>query len=127
MILLDTHAFVWLASTPELLSKQARSVIEMHMGDLALSIVSSWEIALLVKKERLVLPVSVEDFIERALERHAVEELPLSRSVILDVVNLEPIHNDPFDRILIAEANCRGCAIITKDRWIPQYPVKTVW
>lgn len=127
MILLDTHAFVWLASAPGELSTPAADAIKRHLGDLAISIVSTWEIALLVRKGRLRLPVSADEFIARAIQHHGITELPLTRVVILNAVDLEPIHNDPFDRILIAEAQQYGCEIVTKDRYIPQYGVKVVW
>lgn len=127
MILLDTHTFVWLASSPDQLSAPAYEVVEANLGQLAVSIVSAWEIALLVRKERLHLPLQVHTFIERALEHHGITELPLTRSVIFDAVNLQAIHNDPFDRILIAEAKRRECALVTKDRVMPQYGVPVVW
>ncbi len=128
MILLDTHTFVWLASDPARLSKPAYEAIGKFQTGLLLSAVSGWEIALLYKRGRLLLPVAPEVFLERAVARHGIHELPVTRQRALEAVSLPDIHNDPFDRILIAEALGRKCQIITKDSVIPTYPgVSAVW
>ncbi len=127
MILLDTHAFVWLASAPEQLSKPATEAIQANLGELKVSLVTSWEIALLCRKKRLHLPVDAGDFIEKAMEQHGIEELPLTRAIILRAVALEAHHNDPLDRVLVAEACAANCPIISKDRRFPAYGVPVIW
>ena len=128
MILLDTHAFVWLATDPKKLSKKVWRHLESAADELAVSLVATWEIALLQKKGRLELPLPAADFIGRALRHHGIRELPLTRDIILLAINLPDIHNDPFDRILIAEAILRKIPMVTKDRVIGEYPgIKTVW
>lgn len=67
-------------------------------------------------------------FLQRALIRHNIRELPLMRRTVLTAVDLPAIHNDPFDRILVAEAIQARLAIVTKDSVIPNYPgVMTIW
>lgn len=128
MILLDTHAFVWLASDPDRLSETARTLIQRHAAALYLSAVSAWEIVMLEKRKRLELPLPAEEYIERALFRHGIHELPLNRYTAQASVRLPDIHNDPFDRILIAEALERGMNLISKDQTIARYPdVRVVW
>jgi PIN domain nuclease of toxin-antitoxin system len=128
MILLDTHTFIWLASDRSQLSSMALSAIETEGDSLMISIVTAWEIALLHKKERLALPTTPSEFIERATKRHTIRELPLNRSTAIDAVNLPDLHNDPFDRILIAEAMSKHCSLISKDSKIAAYPdVKVIW
>lgn len=128
MILLDAHAFVWLASDRKQLSRRAEQVARKNSRALAVSVVAAWEIALLHKKGRLILPLPPATFVEKALRRHAILELPLSRQAVLDAVALPDIHNDPFDRILVAEAKGRNCSIISKDRILPEYPgITVVW
>jgi PIN domain nuclease of toxin-antitoxin system len=128
VILLDTHTFVWMASDPDRLSKAATEAIQKFHGRLLLSAVSAWEIALLYKRGRLLLPVLPEVFIKKALARHDLRELPVDRQITLAAVALPDIHNDPFDRILIAEALERKCRIVTKDAIIPTYPgVSAIW
>jgi PIN domain nuclease of toxin-antitoxin system len=66
--------------------------------------------------------------VERALGYYGVQELPLNREVAMKGVALPDIHNDPIDRILIAEALQHRCLLVTKDEKIPLYPgVKTIW
>ena len=128
MILLDTHALVWLASDPEQLSPTARAAIRSHPSSLHISVVTAWEIALLVKRGRLILPVPPEAFLTRVIAHHGLIELPLTRRVAQEAVSLPDIHNDPFDRILIAECSARGLAVVSRDGMIPRYPgVHVIW
>jgi len=128
LILLDTHTFVWWVSDRNQLSQAARAALEDETSQLHLSVVSAWEIALLQKKNRLRLPVPVPVFLQRGLARHGIHELPLLRRTVLTAVNLPDIHNDPFDRILVAEAIQGRLTIVTKDSVIPEYPgTTTIW
>jgi PIN domain nuclease of toxin-antitoxin system len=128
MTLLDTHAFVWLASDQGALSPAALSGIKNDRDSLFISVVTAWEIALLHKKGRLFLPLPPEEFLQRALSHHGVQELQIKREIVLAGVALPDIHNDPFDRILVAEALHHKCRIVTKDEKIPLYPgVKAIW
>lgn len=128
MILLDTHALVWLASDPEKLSSQARIAIRAHPVSLHISIVSAWEISLLVKRGRLTLPLAPDEYLARAIAHHGLIELPLGRRVAQASVSLPDIHNDPFDRILITECHVRGLSLISRDALIPRYPnLRVIW
>ena len=90
--------------------------------------VTAWEVALLQKKGRLFLPLPPDEFMQRALMHYGVHELQISREIVMTCVALPDIHNDPFDRILVAEALHNKCRIITKDGKIPLYPgVKVIW
>jgi PIN domain nuclease of toxin-antitoxin system len=128
MTLLDTHVFVWLASDQGALSSVALAAIKKDRVSLYTSVVTSWEIALLYKKGRLLLPVPPEEFVELALQHYGVQELELTREITMAGVALPDIHNDPFDRILVAEALHHKCRIVTKDEKIPLYHgVETIW
>lgn len=90
--------------------------------------VTAWKIALLYKKGRLHLALPPPEFVERAIRHHGVQELSLTREVSMASVSLPDIHNDPFDRILVAEALQHRCRLVTKDATIPLYPgVVTIW
>lgn len=128
MILLDTHALVWLASDPDRLSPTARQLIETHASSLHCSVVSAWEIALLVRRGRLQLPMPPDQFLERAINHHALLEIDISRPAATVSVALPPIHNDPFDRLLIAECLIRKMPLISCDQTIPRYPgIQVFW
>jgi PIN domain nuclease of toxin-antitoxin system len=128
MTLLDTHTFVWLASDQSSLSSVAFSAIKKDRGSLFISVVTSWEIALLYKKGRLLLPLAPSEFVEKAMQRYGVQELPLRSEIAMAAVALPDIHNDPFDRILVAESLHNKCRLVTKDEKISIYPgVEAVW
>ena len=128
MTLLDTHTFVWLASDQSALSSVAFSAIKKDRVSLFISVVTSWEIALLYKKGRLLLPLAPSEFVEKAMQRYGVQELPLRSEIAMAAVALPDIHNDPFDRILVAESLHNKCRLVTKDEKISLYPgVEAVW
>lgn len=122
MILLDTHVLVWTASGPTELSQAARGALSASYGGLLISAVSAWEIALLQKRGRLLPPVSPEIFVQRAAARHGLHELPVTSKTALAAVAVPEIYNDPFDRILIAEALEHNCRMVTKDAVLRRYP-----
>lgn len=128
MILLDTHALVWLASDSTRLSSAAQQFIRAHPKSLHVSIISAWEISLLVKRGRLILPLPPNDYFARAVTHHGLIEVPLTRRVAQNSVDLPDIHNDPFDRILIAECQSRGLSLVSCDSTLARYPgLKIVW
>jgi len=128
MTLLDTHTFVWLASDQKELSAKAAAAIKRDLDLLFTSVVTTWDIVLLYKKGRLHLALPPAEFVERAIRHHGVHELPLTRQVSMASVSLPDIHNDPFDRILVAEALQHRCRLVSKDSKIPLHPgVVTIW
>lgn len=128
MLLLDTHAFVWLASAPKELSPPTRRAIQENADNLYISSISALEIAILVKRKRLSLPLNPAEFIDRALRQHGIREIPLDRSIAIASTRLADIHNDPFDRIMVATAQLNGMSIVSRDRILRSYPeVKIIW
>ncbi len=131
MILLDTHAWVWFVSNPELLSKQARKAVDAAMEEkgIFISCISAWEVALLVAKKRLSLTLEVTDWIAKSERLPFFQFLPVDNSVAVKSVNLpQPLHSDPADRIIIATAITMAAPVVTKDEKLLNYPhVKTIW
>lgn len=126
MLLLDTHAFVWLASDQTQLTAAGTSAVRAAAGALCISAITGLEIALLVKRGRLQLPLAAADFVERAARQHGIEEVPVDLAIALHSAALPDIHNDPFDRLIVATALTRGCPVLSKDTVLPQYPGLTV-
>jgi len=125
-LILDTHAFVFLASDVKKLPDRAKKIIEA--SSLFVSAISAFEMALLCKRQRLRLPIAPETFWEKALEQHGIEEIPIDRIIAMRAAALPDLHNDPFDRIIIATALEQDLVIVTKDGEIPKYPnVRIVW
>jgi PIN domain nuclease of toxin-antitoxin system len=119
-LLLDTHVFVWLSSEPERLGERARAVLADPTGEVFVSVVSAWEIAIKVAAGRLAFPVAIyaaevaaAGFVELAIHtRHALAAGALPRH-----------HGDPFDRMLLAQARLEGLTLVTADRALAAYGV----
>ncbi len=125
--LLDTHAFLWWITDDKRLSQRAREIIAEGRNRLLLSAVSGWEIAVKARLGRLSLPGSPEAFVPEQMELNALEPLPILMSHALHVHALPDLHRDPFDRMLVAQAQVEGLPIVTADAQIAQYEVETVW
>lgn len=125
--LLDTHAFLWWASGDERLSKRARKVIEASDTDLLLSVASLWEAAIKWQVGKLPFPDHPSRYLPAQLLRGDVTPLEIRMHHVLHVATLPPHHNDPFDRIIIAQAQLEQMSIVTRDENIGRYDVKTVW
>lgn len=126
-LLLDTHAFVWLASDLKRLPAKARSALKESAGRLFLSSASTLEVALLTKRGRLELPLAVADYIELALAHHGIQEVAIDRRIAVRSALLPDIHNDPFDRLIVATGLIGDMVVLTKDEKIRAYDVRTVW
>ncbi len=126
-VLLDTHAFLWWITDDPRLSPRAREIIADGTNVLFLSASSGWEIAIKAKLGRLRLPDEPERFILKQLESNAIEVLPVQMSNALHVYALPDHHRDPFDRLLIAQAQLEKLPILTADPQISRYEIETVW
>lgn len=130
MILLDTHAWVrWLH--PEIsrkLPSELRAWLEASDEPFAISVISALEVAQLVKKGILELPLALPDWFDAALAESDIQCLPLTPQLLHASTVLPDIHKDPVDRIIIATAQERGAQLVTADETIQKYPnVRTVW
>ena len=131
MIVLDTHALVWWVSGDPELSKRARIAIEKEMigGEIIVSSISAWEIAMLVDHGKLLLSMDVDRWLSTVCEIEAVRFLFVDVEISLKSVTLPgKFHKDPADRIIVATARKLGVPLITKDEKIRAYAhVKTIW
>ena len=131
MIVLDTHAWIWFVSNPDLLSKKAKKATNAALKErgLLISSISVWEIALLVAKKRVTLALEITDWVAKSEALPFIQFVPVSNSIAIKAVNLpQPLHIDPADRIIIATALSSGAHLITKDKKLLDYPhVRTIW
>ena len=126
--LLDTHTFLWwTTSRGARISGIARELIEDADNELMLSVASIWEIAIKVASGRLELPGPIDDYLPDRMNRHDFSVLPVDARHALRVARLPPIHRDPFDRLLVAQAQVEGLPIVTSDPAVAQYDVETIW
>ena len=125
--LLDTHAFLWWNLDDPQLSASARAIIGDGQNEIFVSAASAWEIAIKVGKGRLVLPESPERYVANRMAHSRFLALPIQLSHALHVATLPRIHEDPFDRLLVAQGQMEGLPILTADPEIARYPVEILW
>ena len=126
-LLLDTHVFLWWIAGDLRLSNKAVKVISEADNRLFLSAASGWEIAIKTKLGKLQIDGDVTSFIIEQMRLNSIEQLPVMLSHALHVSTLEVLHRDPFDRLLIAQAQLERMPILTGDQYVTIYPVETVW
>lgn len=122
-VLLDTHAFLWLNGEPERLGDQL-VVLEDPRTELLVSAVSSWEIAIKNGLGRLPLPEPPERYVPERMRRIGARGVAIEHTHALAVAALPPLHRDPFDRLLVAQAGLLAVPIVTADPSIAQYSVE---
>jgi PIN domain nuclease of toxin-antitoxin system len=131
VIVLDTHVWLWWASNPENLSKEARATIEntIAKGRVHISSISVWEVAMLVTRGRLELSLPVADWVAQAEQLGFLKFVPVTNRIALTSVSLPgDFHSDPADRIIVATAFLTGASLVTADEKIIRYGhVKTIW
>src|ERR1700742_3198945 len=127
-LLLDTHVWIrYINGAPALKPSAVASIDRARQGGEAyVSVISIWEIALLVKKGRLDLPFGVERWVERALELPGIQLLPFNPQIAIASVELpDTLNKDPSDRILVATARIEGLTLMTRDKAIIRFARKT--
>jgi PIN domain nuclease of toxin-antitoxin system len=120
-LLLDTHLLLWAAGEPELLSAAARKLIHDPENELLFSAASLWEIAIKRSLGRDDFQVDGR-LLRRGLLDNGYLDLPVSAEHAVSIDSLPPIHKDPFDRMLIAQATYEGITLLTVDPLVAKYP-----
>ncbi len=124
-LLLDTHVWLWMLTDPERLGS-TRAIIEDAETELLLSAVTSWEIAIKHAIGRLSLPESPGRYVPQRIRDTGVTPLPIEHAHTLAVADLARHHNDPFDRLLIAQSRLEGAPLVTADSAFEPYDLPLV-
>ncbi len=123
-LILDTHVFVWLLNGNATISTATRNIIQKTLsnGNVYISAISCWEIAMLEERKRIILTEPCLQWINEGLSHSGVQVLPLSAEISVESCNLpgNP-HGDPSDKIIIASARLTNSHLITKDNAIIAY------
>ncbi len=131
MIVLDTHAWIWWINNPEFLPRKANKCIDeaMRKKTINISSISVFEIALLVKKNRIQFTMNPREWIAKTEALPFVHFIPVDNTIALQSVQLENYpYPDPADRMIIATALMTNSILITKDERILKYPhIQTCW
>ena len=128
MIVLDTHIWIWWVNDSPRLTEQHKIWIQDYQSQgLGISIISCWEIAKLVEKNKLVLSMTVDEWLKAALAYPRVQLLNLNVPIVVQSTQLTGFHNDPADQIIVATAKIYDCLLLTADGKILNYAgVKTL-
>jgi PIN domain nuclease of toxin-antitoxin system len=120
-LLLDAHLFLWTAGQPRKLSAAARKLIADKDNELLFSAASLWEIVIKCGfgRDDFVVDARV---LRRGLLDNGYEELPVRREHAVVVDGLPPIHRDPFDHLLVAQATFEAITLLTSDPVVARYP-----
>jgi PIN domain nuclease of toxin-antitoxin system len=120
-LLLDTHLLLWAAAEPERLPVSAAMLIEDEGNALVFSAASLWEVAIKASLGRADFAIDA-GVLRRGLVDNGYGELPVTAAHACAIAGLPPIHRDPFDRMLVAQALVEGIALVTADPALGGYP-----
>ena len=121
-LLLDTHVVLWALAVPAKLTRPARVALEEAENEVFVSVVSGWEIAI----KRALGKLEAPDDLEAAIRMQGFEPLLMTFHHAAQAGSLPPHHRDPFDRMLVAQAQAEGLVLVTRDTDIPRYGVRTL-
>ena len=120
-LLLDTHPLLWAAGAPDRLSAEARALLSAPEHEVWFSAASVWEVAIKCGLGRADFQVNPR-LLRRGLLDNGYHELPVGSEHAVAIDSLPPLHKDPFDRLLVAQATVEGITLLTADAWVAQYP-----
>lgn len=126
-LLLDTHAFIWWDSEPERLSPKVLELCQNQENTLLLSVASVWEMQIKLQLGKLKLALPLPVLIESQKTTNNIQVLSIELEHVLALEKLPSHHKDPFDRLLIAQANVEEFVVVSNDPIFKKYPVKLIW
>jgi PIN domain nuclease of toxin-antitoxin system len=125
-LLLDTHTFLWYITADPNLPAPFRTAISDPANQVFLSVASVWEAVIKYNLGKLPLATPPADFLPRQRDAHGISSLPIDEGAMPPLAGLPPLHRDPFDRLLVAQALQHGLTIATVDPAVIAYPVSVL-
>ena len=126
-LLLDTHAFLWFLLDDPRLSVRAGTLIADPLNVIEISPASYWEIAIKIRIGKYILPEPYQVFMEREIVTNDLRILPIEPRHTALLTTMPRHHNDPFDRLLVAQAIVEGISIVSADVMLDRYGVSRLW
>src|SRR5262249_27304010 len=120
-------AFIWLDSNRQELTPHVAAICTDPAQEILLSLASVWEMQIKIKLGKLNLPAPLAQIIVEQQKTNRIQLLPIELDHIFALDSLADHHKDPFDRLLIAQAQAEKLTLITNDPLITKYSVKVVW
>ena len=127
IILLDTHCWLWMLTEPEQLSEDVHRLVVNRQNELLISAASSWEIAIKYSLGKLPLPEPPTSYIPSRIKQSGVGSLSITHTHALRAGELPAHHRDPFDRLLVAQAQTESIPLLTADRKLEPYDIEIIW
>jgi PIN domain nuclease of toxin-antitoxin system len=125
-VLIDTHVWLWALAANQRLRRDARDLIQDPDNEVLLSVASAWEIGIKAAKGKLDLPAPAEVFVPEAIATSPTNILEITLRHVLRSAALPPHHNDPFDRLLVAQAQIEQLPVLTADRSFDPYEINVI-
>lgn len=127
-ILIDTHVFLWIFLEPKRIPETVKQFIRNEAdNEIFFSDVSSWEISIKYGSNKLSIPEPPDEFVPDRLAKAGFRHMPIALSHVLTVYKLPAIHKDPFDRLLISQAQTEKIPILTIDPRFADYNIETIY
>lgn len=126
-VLIDTHVFIWWISDAQKLSIPVYNLLNDPHTEVILSVVSIWEMQIKLSLGKLQLKIALPELIEDEVKQNKIELLSINLSHIYTLSNLPNHHRDPFDRLLITQAQSEELLMISIDEKFDQYEIKRFW
>lgn len=124
--LIDTHVWLWMQSDPDRLCDETRAIIQDVRNSILFSAASAWEIAIKYRLGKLPLPEPPASYVPDRMRRSGTSPLPVDHAHTLRTAELPDHHRDPFDRVLVAQAQLLDLTIITANEQLSAYDVAVV-
>ena len=125
--LLDAHAILWATLANDRLPPAVIELIEDRSNVVVVSVATTWELTIKAMAGRLRLPEPVETYFDGLVRDFGYDLLPVHQRHVAALSELPPVHGDPFDRMLVAQALVEDLDLVTGDERIQRYPVRTIW
>lgn len=125
-VLIDTHVWLWALSADQRLRREARDLIQDPHNEVLLSVASAWEIGIKAAKDKLDLPAPAEIFVPEAIATSPTKILEITLRHALRSAALPPHHNDPFDRLLVAQAQIEQLPVLTAEKSFELYEIDVI-
>ncbi|OQX03887.1 MAG: twitching motility protein PilT [Thiothrix lacustris] len=126
-LLLDTHTFLWWDAQEDKLPPAVLALCQDTQHELFLSVASIWEMQIKHNLGKLALHLPLEKLVLDQVQKNALQILPIQMNHVLGLSALPDVHKDPFDRLLIAQANVEKMTLLSGDGVFKNYPVQLFW
>jgi PIN domain nuclease of toxin-antitoxin system len=126
-LLLDTYAIIWYSFSPQKITNKTLDLINDTSNSIMISQVSIWEMQIKSSIGKLKLPVSIKEMVENLCEQNQFSVLRISNQHLWNLETLPFIHKDPFDRLLISQAQSEDVIFLSADEERGKYDIKTQW